>query len=91
MIASKAPSEVQNPDWRRFLEMVTRDQDGADEISLGPLPTVFRQVILDTLAATLAVLDGTLVLEELRGDFRLLYDGNPLPQTLNDTLWESEE
>ena len=91
MIASKNPSEVQNPDWRRFLEMVKRDRDESVESSVDPLPTVLRQVILDTLAATLAVLDGTLALEELRGDFQLLYEGTPLQQTLNDTLWESEE
>ena len=91
MISSKNPSEVKNADWRRFLEMVKRDQDDSSSSPVSPLPTVLRQVILDTLAATLAAFDGTLRLEGLKGDFRLLYDGSPLPQTLNDTLWESEE
>jgi len=91
MIGSEDPSTLKNRDWRQFLEMLARERDrsGVDPARL--LATVFRQVMLDTLATALAVLDGVLVTENLKGDIQICYDGQPVPQTLNDTLWETEE
>ncbi len=87
LIRDEEPESVKNEHWRLFLNMVKNGGDPATNA----VSAVFRQVICDTFASVLAVFDGSFILDTLRGDFRILYDDEPLPQTLCDTFWETEE
>jgi hypothetical protein len=79
------PAQVNASHWRQFIGIIQNSQT-EDNVC-----EVFRQIMVDVLANTLAVLDGSSNLETLRGNFRVSYEGTFLPQTLADTLWEQEQ
>jgi hypothetical protein len=84
-VAEKDPSTIRNAEWRTFVSLL-QENEASETIR-----TIFRQVMLDVLSNTLAVLDGSSCLATMRDDFRIFYGSKELERTLADTLLESEE
>jgi len=87
MIKRTKAEDIKNDHWRFFVEIIQARGDAA----VDAIETVFRQVMVDTLANTLGILDGSSILKTMRGVFIVSYNGKALPQTLADTFLESEE
>ncbi|MFT5127825.1 MAG: hypothetical protein ACI8W8_001432 [Rhodothermales bacterium] len=87
VLTETAADTISDSSRRALIESVR----AGGEPAIDGLNSMIRQIMIDTLASTLAVFDGSSVLPTMRDDFSILYDGKPVPQTLSDTLIESEE
>lgn len=87
MLAEKVQVGIKNPDWASLLEWLR-----ADPARISMFGRIARQISIDSLASTLAVLDGNAKVPGFTGDLRLLNDRQEtLNRDLVDMLWEMEE
>jgi hypothetical protein len=87
VIRKKKPMETADPDWRLFWEWLQSQGEAGNRIAT----KVFRHIICDTTSNILAIIDSSANLPTMRGDIKLLYEGQEIQDNLTDNFWEQEE
>lgn len=87
MIRTKDPESVKNPHWKLFLKAIKVHGVAGEKA----FEHIARQIMCDSIASLLGILDGSSGLVGMEGDFSLFYEGVKINDELLNIFWELEE